>query len=92
MRLVIVEVYWVHETGKDRASAFLHLDGDPIHELALALRDRATEMGVSFRNLWGAISQFWAVDHNDFSRAWREARHFLVPPIETIGAMRSYLS
>jgi hypothetical protein len=80
MRLVLAEIYFVHESRKVRAPAFLHLDGDPIHELALAFSDRATELGVSFRDLWGAISQFWAVDHNDF-RAHGGRRGMFVQPI-----------
>jgi hypothetical protein len=77
IRLVLAEIYCVYESGTARPSAFLHLDGDPIDELALALRDRATEIGVSFRDLWAKSSQHWAVDHNDFSRArWKTRRCF----------------
>jgi hypothetical protein len=66
VRLVFVEIYCVNESGKARRSAFLHLDGDPINELAMALRDRAAEIGVSSLDLWAAISQRWAADGHDF--------------------------
>jgi hypothetical protein len=88
IRLVLAEVYCVHESGMARRSAFLHLDGDPINELALALRDRATEIGVSFRVLWAAISQLWAADHHDFWSAWWEARA-LVRLIPTLAKAQS---
>jgi hypothetical protein len=74
IRLVLAEIHCVHESGKAGRSAFLHLAGDPINELALALSDRATEMGVSFRDLWVAISQLWAADNHDFWSAWWKAR------------------
>ncbi|KRR26208.1 hypothetical protein CQ14_21265 [Bradyrhizobium lablabi] len=77
VRLIFAEIHCVHENGKARRSAFLHLAGDPINELALALRDRAIETGVSFRDLWAAISQLWAADNHDFWSAWWKARALL---------------
>lgn len=88
VRLVLAEIYCVHESGKARRSPFLLLDGNPINELALALRDRATEIGVSFRDLWAAISQVWAADHHDFWSAWLEARA-LVRLIATVEKAQS---
>ena len=57
IRSIFAEMYCVYETGKTQHSALMHLEGDPIHELASLLDDRATEMGLSFQDLWAALSR-----------------------------------
>jgi hypothetical protein len=62
IRLILEEIYCVYATGEIQQGSLLHVDGDPISELASLLGDRATDKGVSFQDLWTALSQHWLSD------------------------------
>jgi DNA polymerase III delta prime subunit len=62
IRLILEEIYCVYATGEIQQGSLLHVDGDPISELASLLGDRATDKGVSFQDLWITLSEYWLSD------------------------------
>jgi hypothetical protein len=44
---------WIHN------GSLLHVDGEPISELASLLGARAKDKGVSFEDLWTELAQHW---------------------------------
>jgi DNA polymerase III delta prime subunit len=62
VRLILEEIYCVFAAGKIQQGSLLHVDGDPISELASLLGDRAVDKGVAFQDLWTALSQHWLSD------------------------------
>ncbi|AWO88409.2 MULTISPECIES: hypothetical protein [Bradyrhizobium] len=76
--LMLTEIYRVYTTGRVQHPAFLHLRGDPVHELATLLKTRAEESGLSVQDLWSMLAQHWAgaeiVEPMGFLEAGLEAR------------------
>jgi hypothetical protein len=62
VRSVLEEIYCVYATGKMQQGSLLHLNGDPISELASLLGDRARDKGAAFHDLWTALSEHWLSD------------------------------
>lgn len=62
VRSILAEMYSVYATGRSRHPALTYLDGDPVSGLASLLHDRAVEVGVSFPDLWAALSRSWIAD------------------------------
>lgn len=78
LRSMLTEVRRLHLSGMVQNAAFLHVESDPIGELATLLDLRATESGRSFRDLWTALAEHWAsadtVDPLGFRDIGLEAR------------------
>jgi DNA polymerase III delta prime subunit len=64
VRSILDEIYCVYSTGKIQQGSLLHLNGDPISELASLLGDRAADKGVAFQDLWNELSQHWLSDYH----------------------------
>jgi DNA polymerase III delta prime subunit len=62
VRSILEEIYCVYAIGKTQQGSLLHLDGDPISELASLLGDRARGNGVAFQDLWTTLSEHWLSD------------------------------
>lgn len=78
LRSILTEIHCVHLTGMVQNGALLHLENDPIGELAALLDVRAKESGRSFRDLWAMLAQHWGgaetVDPLGFVDVGLEAR------------------
>jgi len=78
LRSILTEIHCVHLTGMVQNTALLHLENDPIGELAVLLDVRAEESRRSFRELWAMLAQHWssaeAVDPLGFMDIGLEAR------------------
>jgi hypothetical protein len=68
VRSVLNEMYRVHAGVETRHPALMHLEGDPISELAATISVRSAKRGMSFIALWAALSEHWLCDdHADVS-------------------------
>ncbi|UPK27660.1 hypothetical protein [Bradyrhizobium sp. 195] len=59
LRSIVPEIRRVHLSGMVQNAALLHLENDPIGELATLLDIRAKESGRAFGDLWAALAQHW---------------------------------
>jgi DNA polymerase III delta prime subunit len=59
LRSILTEIRRVHLSGMVQNAAILHLENDPIGELAALLDTRAKESGRAFGDLWVALAQHW---------------------------------
>jgi DNA polymerase III delta prime subunit len=73
VRSILEEIYCVFAIGKIQHGPLLHVDGDPISELASLLGDRAMDKGTAFQDLWTALSQHWLSDDHTGPMGFLEA-------------------
>lgn len=96
LRSILTEIHCVHLTGMVKNTALLHLENDPIGELAALLDVRAKEVGRSFRELWAMLAQHWSsaetVDPLGFMDMGLEARAMIGQPVLTFGELIGYQS
>jgi DNA polymerase III delta prime subunit len=59
LRSMLTEIRRVRLSGMVQNAALLHLENDPIGELATLLDIRAKESGRAFGDLWAALAQHW---------------------------------
>lgn len=59
VRSILTEIRRVRLSGMVQNAALLHLENDPIGELAALLDIRAKESGRAFGDLWAALAQHW---------------------------------
>lgn len=59
LRSVLTEIRCVQLTGRTHNAALVHLENDPVGELAAMLDVRSRESGRSFSELWAALAQHW---------------------------------
>lgn len=91
LRSILTEIHCVHLTGMVQNNALLHLENNPIGELAALLDVRAKESGQSFRELWAMLAQHWSsaetVDPLGFMDMGLEARAMIGQPVLTFGEL-----
>lgn len=96
LRSILTEIHCVHLTGMVQNNALLHLENDPIGELAALLDVRAKESGRSFRELWAMLAQHWSsaetVDPLGFMDMGLEARAMIGQTVLTFGELIEYQS